>query len=90
MVIIANGRSVAQGPISDLQGEPTVLVRTPDRSELSSALLAAGVVSDQDGDTGLRVHTQDMARIGDVALRAGWPSTSCGPSPPTSRRSTSS
>jgi ABC-2 type transport system ATP-binding protein len=71
VVIIANGRSVAQGPISELQGEPTVLVRTPDRSELSSALLAAGLVSDQDGDAGLRVHTQDMARIGDVALRAG-------------------
>ena len=70
-VVIANGRSVAQGPISELQGEPTVLVRTPDRSELSSALLAAGVVSDEDGDTELRVHTQDMARIGDVALRAG-------------------
>ena len=57
VVIIANGRSVAQGPISDLQGEPTVLVRTPDRDELASALLAAGVVSEEDGDNGLRVRT---------------------------------
>ena len=71
VVIIANGRSVAQGPISDLQGEPTVLVRTPDRDELSSALLAAGTVTEQDGADGLRVRTEDMARIGDVALRAG-------------------
>ena len=71
VVIIANGRSVAQGPISDLQGEPTVLVRTPDRDELASALLAAGVVSEEDEANGLRVRTEDMARIGDVALRAG-------------------
>jgi ABC-2 type transport system ATP-binding protein len=71
VVIIANGRSVAQGPISDLQGEPTVLVRTPDRSELASALLAAGIVSEEDAANGLRVRTEDMARIGDVALRAG-------------------
>jgi len=71
VVIIANGRSVAQGPISQLQGEPTVLVRSPERAELSSALLASGIVSERDGDDGLRVRTQDMARIGDVALRAG-------------------
>jgi ABC-2 type transport system ATP-binding protein len=70
-VVIANGRSVAQGPISELQGEPTVLVRSPESGELSSALLAAGIVSERDGNDGLRVRTQDMARIGDVALRAG-------------------
>src|SRR6478609_2023867 len=71
VVIIANGRSVAQGRISELKGEPTVLVRTPDRDELASALLAAGVVSEEDEANGLRVRTEDMARIGDVALRAG-------------------
>ena len=49
VVIIANGRSVAQGPISDLQGEPTVLVRTPRRDELSSALVAGGMVSEHEG-----------------------------------------
>jgi ABC-2 type transport system ATP-binding protein len=71
VVIIANGRSVAQGPISQLQGEPTVLVRSPERDELSSALLASGIVSERDGNDGLRVRTQEMAPIGDVALRAG-------------------
>jgi ABC-2 type transport system ATP-binding protein len=71
VVIIANGRSVAQGPIEDLQGEPTVLVRTPNRAELSSALIAAGMLSEPDGPDGLRVPSQDTARIGDVALRAG-------------------
>jgi len=59
VVIIANGRSVAQGPISELQGEPTV------------ALVAAGMVSEPEGPDGLRVPTYDMARVGDIALRAG-------------------
>jgi ABC-2 type transport system ATP-binding protein len=31
VVIIANGRSVAQGPIASLRGEPTVFVRAADR-----------------------------------------------------------
>ncbi len=73
VVIIANGRSVAQGSIDDLRGEPTVLVRTPSRDELGSALLAAGLTSERDGSDGLTVRTEDMARIGDVALRSGVP-----------------
>jgi ABC-2 type transport system ATP-binding protein len=73
VVIIANGRSVAQGPIADLQGEPTVLVRTPHRDELASALLAGGLVSEAEGGDGLRVPTHDMARVGEIALRAGVP-----------------
>jgi ABC-2 type transport system ATP-binding protein len=73
VVIIANGRSVAQGPITELQGEPAVLVRTPRRDELSSALLAAGMVSEEEGADGLRVPTQDMPRVGDVALGVGVP-----------------
>lgn len=71
VVIIANGRSVAQGPISALRGEPTALVRSPRRDELASALVAAGMVSHPEGPDGLRVPTDRMARIGDVALRAG-------------------
>ncbi|MEP6631921.1 MAG: ABC transporter ATP-binding protein [Lapillicoccus sp.] len=73
VVIIANGRSVAQGPITDLQGEPTVLVRTPRRDELSSALVAGGMVSEAEGPDGLRIPTPDMARVGDIALGAGVP-----------------
>jgi len=71
VVIIANGRSVAQGPISELRGEPTALVRTPQRDELASALVAAGMVSAPEGPDGLRVPTDQVARIGDVAFRAG-------------------
>ncbi len=73
VVIIANGRSVAQGPISELQGEPSVLVRTPHPGELASALVAAGMVSEPEGTDGLRVPTFDMSRVGDIALRAGVP-----------------
>ncbi len=71
IVIIANGRSVAQGPIRALQGEPTVLVRTPQPGELASALLASGFTSEPDGDGVLKVRTHEMARVGDVAHRAG-------------------
>ncbi len=73
VVIIANGRSVAQGPISELQSEPTVLVRTPDPADLSSALLAGGLVSQADGDGTLLVRTRELARVGDIAHRAGHP-----------------
>jgi ABC-2 type transport system ATP-binding protein len=73
VVIIANGRSVAQGPITELQGEPTVLVRTPDPTDLSSALLAGGLVSSVEGDGTLRVRTQELARVGDIAYRSGHP-----------------
>jgi ABC-2 type transport system ATP-binding protein len=73
IVIIANGRSVAQGPIQDLQGEPTVLVRSPEATDLSSALLAGGLVSQPDGHGALRVRTRELARVGDIAYRAGHP-----------------
>ena len=71
VVIIANGRSVAQGPITELQGEPTVLVRTPESADLSSALLAGGLESRLDEDGTLRVRTHELARVGDIAHRAG-------------------
>lgn len=73
VVIIANGRSVAQGPIKDLEGEQTVLVRVPRRDELASALLAAGMTSTPDGADGLQVATPDLPRVGDIAFREGQP-----------------
>ncbi len=73
VVIIANGRSVAQGPITELQGEPTVLVRTADPADLSSALLAGGLVSQPDPDGTLRVRTHELVRVGDIAHHSGHP-----------------
>ena len=73
VVIIANGRSVAQGPIESLRGEPTVLVRTDRSDELRAALLAGGYASQLDPDGSLRVKTPVMAEVGDLAHRAGLP-----------------
>ena len=73
VVIIANGRSVAQGSIAQLRGDSTVLVRTTDAAGLASALLAAGMTSTPVEPGVLSVATPDPARVGDVALAAGLP-----------------
>ncbi|MGV1010131.1 MAG: ABC transporter ATP-binding protein [Dermatophilaceae bacterium] len=73
IVIIANGRSVAQGPIASLQGEPSVLVRTTDPELLGSALTAAGLLWDRTEPDALIVKTPDLATVGDLALRTGLP-----------------
>ena len=73
IVIIANGRIVAQGPIQQLRGEPTVFVRTSDAGALASALTAGGLLNAPAGPDGLTVRTPDPARVGDLALAAGLP-----------------
>ncbi len=75
VVIIANGRSVAQGSIDSLRGDPTVLVRAANDAGLRSALLAGGLLSEPttDGGGGLTVKTQDLARVGELAFLAGIP-----------------
>ena len=73
IVIIANGRSVAQGPIATLQGEPAAVVRTTDADALGSALTAAGQLWERTDAHALTVRTPDLAAIGDIALRAGLP-----------------
>lgn len=71
VVIIANGRSVAQGPISTLEGEPAVFVRTPGVDELASALTAAGFLFSFEGTDALKVASPDIVRVGDTAFRSG-------------------
>jgi len=73
VVIIARGRKVAQGPIAELRGEPTVLVRSGDPSGLASALLAGGLVADRADDGALLVKGADPVRVGELAFRAGIP-----------------
>ena len=90
VVIIANGRSVAQGPISDLQGEPTVLRPDPRPRRAGQRAPRRRRACRRRTANGLRVRTEDMARIGTWPCGPAWPSTSCGPSPRTSSRSTSS
>ncbi len=71
VVIIANGRSVAQGRIEDLQGPPTVLIRTPGTEALVQALWQEGFAAAAQGDGAISVISHDPARIGDIAHRAG-------------------
>jgi len=73
VVIIANGRSVAQGPIDSLRGEPTVYVRAGQPDGLRSALLAGGLVATPADDGGLVVKTHDLARVGELAFLGGIP-----------------
>ena len=71
VVIIANGRLIKQGPIQELHGEATALVRTADPAMLAQALDRAGLASSPIEDGALTVHTGDLRQIGEVALAAG-------------------
>jgi ABC-2 type transport system ATP-binding protein len=72
IVIIADGRLVASGPLTELQ-HVTSLVRTPNPAELRAALVAAGAevdIADAPGDT-LLVRGLRTEQIGDLAFAAG-------------------
>ncbi len=71
VVIIANGRLIKQGPIQELHGEATALVRSGDPAMLAQALDRAGLASSPIEDGALTVHTGDLRQIGEVALAAG-------------------
>ena len=74
LVVIGNGRIVAQGAKADLLRSAGTLVRTPDRAALAVALTAAGVghapVAGIAGADALRVEA-DPAHVGRVAHQAG-------------------
>ncbi|MGI9157452.1 MAG: ABC transporter ATP-binding protein [Marmoricola sp.] len=70
VVIIANGKLVKQGPMRELEGSKTALVRSADPAALASALEAAGLdTAPADGDA-LSVVTADLRQVGEVALAA--------------------
>jgi ABC-2 type transport system ATP-binding protein len=71
VVIIANGRLIKQGPIQELHGEATALVRSADPATLAQALDRAGLASSPIEDGALTVHSGDLRQIGEVALAAG-------------------
>jgi ABC-2 type transport system ATP-binding protein len=72
VVIIANGKLIRQGAISDLPTEHVTTVRTSDPQALVAALTASGL-SATELDGTIQVIGRDLVRIGDVALRAGLP-----------------
>ena len=71
VVIIANGRLIKQGPIQELHGEATALVRSADPATLAQALDRAGLSSSPIEDGALTVLSGDLRQIGEVALAAG-------------------
>jgi ABC-2 type transport system ATP-binding protein len=73
IVIIANGRLVEQGPMSDLHGVGSSLVRTRDPEALLAALHPVDVAGTLQPDGSLLAATADLQLIGDVALGAGLP-----------------
>ena len=74
LVVIGNGRIVAQGSKAELLRSAGTLVRSTDVTTLARALTAAGVTSSPSGATGhtdaLRVEA-DPAAVGQVAHAAG-------------------
>ncbi len=73
IVIIANGRLVEQGAMSDLHGSGSSLVRTSDAEALLAALRPVDVAGTVQPDGSLLATTADLQLIGDIALGAGLP-----------------
>jgi ABC-2 type transport system ATP-binding protein len=73
IVIIANGRLVEQGAMSDLHGSGSSLVRTSDAEALLAALGPVDVAGTLQPDGSLLATTADLQLIGDIALGAGLP-----------------
>jgi ABC-2 type transport system ATP-binding protein len=70
IVVIGNGRIVAQGTKAELLEAAGTVVRTPDLDALARALHAAGLTATTSGDGALRTDA-DPAHVGQVALAAG-------------------
>ena len=72
LVVIGNGRIVAQGAKSDLLRSAGSMLRALDRDVVAQALLDAGVTSTPVGTDGLVAHA-DTAKVGRIAFAAGAP-----------------
>jgi ABC-2 type transport system ATP-binding protein len=70
IVVIGNGRIVAQGTKSTLLEAAGTVVRTPQLAELQRALVGAGATATHSADGALRTDA-DSALVGQLALRAG-------------------
>jgi len=75
LVIIAAGKLIAQGPVSEIVGGmatgTVVRVRTPSADALAKAVQEAGGQVTVNGDGALRVTGVDAPVVGAAALRAG-------------------
>jgi ABC-2 type transport system ATP-binding protein len=73
IVIIAHGRLVEHGAMSDLHGTGSSLVRTTDVEALLAALRPVDVAGSLQPDGSLLASSTDLQLIGDIALGAGLP-----------------
>jgi ABC-2 type transport system ATP-binding protein len=74
VVIVAAGRLVQQGPVSDVLGggqSAQVRVRTPEPDRLAAALAELDLAVQAEPDGSLLVVGAEAARVGNVAYRAG-------------------
>jgi ABC-2 type transport system ATP-binding protein len=72
LVVIGNGRIVAQGAKSDLLRSAGSIVRSSDREVLARALLDSGVTSSPVADDGLLARA-DAEQVGKIAFASGVP-----------------
>ena len=72
LVVIGNGRIVAQGAKSDLLASAGSVVRTTEPDVLAAALAARGVTSSPVGNDGLLAQA-DADQVGRTAFQAGVP-----------------
>src|SRR6185295_6341658 len=70
IVVIGNGRIVAQGTKTDLLAAAGTIVRAADVVGLELALATAGLATSPSGDGALRTEA-DPVLVGQVALTAG-------------------
>jgi ABC-2 type transport system ATP-binding protein len=78
LVVIGNGRIVAQGAKSDLLQSAGSIVRSTDRDLIARALVASGVTSSPVGPDGLLAQAE-AAQVGRIAFAAGIPVTELRP-----------
>jgi ABC-2 type transport system ATP-binding protein len=71
VVIVKDGRLVAQGPVAELTGGATVRVRTPQAEQLRVALAARGVVAVLDGPDHLVARDVGTEDVGRAVAEAG-------------------
>ncbi len=72
LVVIGNGRIMAQGAQSDLLRSAGSMLRTPQREVVAQALLEGGITSTPIGPDGLLAHA-DTTQVGTIAFAAGVP-----------------
>jgi ABC-2 type transport system ATP-binding protein len=71
LVVIGNGRIVADGSVAELLGADGTVVRAADPAALARALQAAGFHVQHGADGNLVVAGADPAAVGEIAATAG-------------------